>query len=65
MIDRDALIKQIIKPSQGIPAYSFLMPGFPASNSEGLKDIQNYDVAAGQASCWPTPASRTARASPS
>jgi ABC-type oligopeptide transport system substrate-binding subunit len=45
VIDRDSLIQQIIKPSQGIPAYSFLMPGFPASNSQGLKDIQNYDVA--------------------
>jgi ABC-type oligopeptide transport system substrate-binding subunit len=45
VVDRDALIKQIIKPSQGIPAYSFLMPGFPASNSQGLKDIQSYDVA--------------------
>ncbi|MBV9546210.1 MAG: peptide ABC transporter substrate-binding protein, partial [Chloroflexi bacterium] len=43
VIPRDDLIKQIIKPTQGIPAYSFLMPGFPASNSEGLKDIQNYD----------------------
>jgi ABC-type transport system substrate-binding protein len=46
LIPRDDLIKQIIKPSQGIPAYSFLMPGFPAANSEGLKDIQNYDPAA-------------------
>jgi ABC-type oligopeptide transport system substrate-binding subunit len=45
IVDRDSLIAQIIKPSQGIPAYSFLMPGFPASNSQGLKDIQNYDVA--------------------
>lgn len=45
VIDRDALIQSIIKPNQGIPAYSFLMPGFPASNSEGLKGIQNYDVA--------------------
>ena len=44
VIPRDDLIKQIIKPSQGIPAFSFLMPGFPAANSEGLKDIQNYDV---------------------
>ena len=33
VIDRDGLIKSIIKPTQGIPAYSFLMPGFPASNS--------------------------------
>lgn len=43
IVDRDTLIKTIITPSQGIPAYSFLMPGFPASNSEGLKDIQAYD----------------------
>jgi peptide/nickel transport system substrate-binding protein/oligopeptide transport system substrate-binding protein len=46
VIDRDTLIQQIIKPSQGIPAYSFLMPGFPASNSKELSSIQNYDVAA-------------------
>ncbi|HNP71772.1 MAG TPA: peptide ABC transporter substrate-binding protein, partial [Kouleothrix sp.] len=45
VIDRDSIIKEIIKPSQGIPAYSFLMPGFPAANSDGLKDIQSYDVA--------------------
>ncbi|MDQ3810314.1 MAG: peptide ABC transporter substrate-binding protein [Chloroflexota bacterium] len=43
IIPRDDLIKQIIKPSQGIPAYSFLMPGFPGANSEGLKAIQSYD----------------------
>jgi ABC-type oligopeptide transport system substrate-binding subunit len=43
IIPRDDLIKSIIKPSQGIPAYSFLMPGFPASNSDGLKSIQSYD----------------------
>jgi ABC-type oligopeptide transport system substrate-binding subunit len=43
VIDRDSIIKQILKPSQAIPAYSFLMPGFPASNSEALKDVQNYD----------------------
>ncbi len=43
IVDRDTLIKSIITPSQGIPAYSFLMPGFPGSNSEGLKDIQSYD----------------------
>ena len=45
LIPRDDIIKQIIKPSQGIPAYSFLMPGFPAANSQGLKDIQSYDPA--------------------
>jgi ABC-type oligopeptide transport system substrate-binding subunit len=43
LIPRDELIRTIIKPSQGIPAYSFLMPGFPAANSEGLKSIQSYD----------------------
>ena len=43
VIDRDSIIKQILKPSQAIPAYSFLMPGFPASNSKVLSDIQNYN----------------------
>lgn len=43
IIDRDTLIKTIVQPSQGIPAYSFLMPGFPAANSEGLKEYQSYD----------------------
>jgi peptide/nickel transport system substrate-binding protein/oligopeptide transport system substrate-binding protein len=43
VIPRDDIIKQILKPTQAIPAYSFLMPGFPAANSEGLKDIQSYD----------------------
>jgi len=45
LVPRDDLIKQIIKPSQGIPAFSFLMPGFPAANSAALKDIQSYDPA--------------------
>ena len=49
IVDRDTLIKTIITPTQGIPAYSFLMPGFPASNSEGLKDIQRYDPERGRA----------------
>jgi len=43
IVPRDDIIKQIVRPSQGIPAFSFLMPGFPASNSQGLKDIQSYD----------------------
>lgn len=43
VIPRDDIIKQILKPTQAIPAYSFLMPGFPASNSDAYKDIQNYD----------------------
>lgn len=49
IIDRDTLIKSVITPSQGIPAYSFLMPGFPASNSAALKDIQAFDVAKAKA----------------
>jgi ABC-type oligopeptide transport system substrate-binding subunit len=44
IVARDDLIKQIVKPSQGIPAFSFLMPGFPAANSEALKSIQSYDA---------------------
>ena len=45
IVPRDDIIQQIVKPTQGIPAYSFLMPGFPASNSQALKDIQSYDPA--------------------
>lgn len=46
-IDRDALIKNIIK-RQGIAAYSFLMPGFPAANADELKslDVNKFDPAA-------------------
>ncbi len=49
VIDRDALIANVIK-RQGIPAYSFLMPGFPAANSDVLKNenVNQYDVAAAQ-----------------
>jgi ABC-type transport system substrate-binding protein len=43
IVDRDAIIANIVTPTQGIPAYSFLMPGFPGSNSEALSSIQNYD----------------------
>jgi oligopeptide transport system substrate-binding protein len=45
VVDRDQIQKSILGPS-GTPAYSWLAPGFPASNREGLKDIQKYDVAA-------------------
>ena len=41
-IDRDTLKTQILGPN-GVPAYSWLAPGFPANNTEGLKDIQAYD----------------------
>jgi ABC-type transport system substrate-binding protein len=49
IVDRDAIIQNIITETQAIPAYSFLMPGFPASNSEALKDIQAYDPEKGRA----------------
>jgi len=49
IVDRDTLIKNIVTSSQGIPAYSFLMPGFPAANSEALKNIQSYDPAKAKA----------------
>ncbi len=41
-IDRDAIQQQILGPS-GTQAYSWLAPGFPASNREGLQDIQKFD----------------------
>jgi len=41
-IDRDTLKAQVLGPN-GVPAYSWLAPGFPANNTEGLKDIQAYD----------------------
>ncbi|MFN8664225.1 MAG: peptide ABC transporter substrate-binding protein [Thermomicrobiales bacterium] len=43
-IDRDALKAQILGPA-GVPAYSWLAPGFPAANGEELSSIQNYDPA--------------------
>jgi peptide/nickel transport system substrate-binding protein/oligopeptide transport system substrate-binding protein len=43
-IDRDALQAQILGPA-GVPAYSWLAPGFPAANGEELSSIQNYDPA--------------------
>jgi ABC-type transport system substrate-binding protein len=48
-IDRDSIIKNIVG-RQGIPAYSFLMPGFPDSTSTDLKneDVNKFDVAAAQ-----------------
>jgi peptide/nickel transport system substrate-binding protein/oligopeptide transport system substrate-binding protein len=42
VIDREAM-KQQIWTSQANPAYSYMMPGFPDANEEGLKDIQKFD----------------------
>src|SRR3712207_9478403 len=52
VIDRDAIQQSILGP-EGSPAYSWLAPGFPASNREGLADIQRFDPALeiGRASC--------------
>ncbi|MGC4105821.1 MAG: peptide ABC transporter substrate-binding protein [Thermomicrobiales bacterium] len=41
-VDRDAMQKAIWD-TQAIPAPSYLAPGFPASDVEGLQDIQKYD----------------------
>ena len=47
-IDRESIVENVVGTTVGIPAYSFLAPGFPASNSDGLKDIQDYDCEAAQ-----------------
>jgi ABC-type transport system substrate-binding protein len=41
-IDRDALKEAVLGPA-GIPAYSWLAPGFPASQTEEIKDVQAFD----------------------
>ncbi len=41
-IDRDAIQQQILGPA-GTPANSWLAPGFPAANSEGLAEIQAFN----------------------
>jgi peptide/nickel transport system substrate-binding protein/oligopeptide transport system substrate-binding protein len=47
-LDRDSIVQNVIGSRAAVPAYSFLAPGFPASNSEGLRDIQVYDCEAAQ-----------------
>jgi peptide/nickel transport system substrate-binding protein/oligopeptide transport system substrate-binding protein len=42
IIDREALVSSIIGIG-GTEAYSFLAPGFPGADRDGLKSIQNYD----------------------
>ena len=42
VVDREAM-KQQIWGSQANAAYAFLAPGFPASNNEGLAEIQRFD----------------------
>ncbi len=49
-LDRDAIVENVVGGQFGIPAYSFLAPGFPASDTAGaLKDIQGFDCPAAQA----------------
>ncbi|MCY4018727.1 MAG: peptide ABC transporter substrate-binding protein [Chloroflexi bacterium] len=48
-LDRESIVENVVGTTVGIPAYSFLAPGFPASNSAGLQDIQDYDCEAAQA----------------
>lgn len=47
-LDRDSIVANVIGPRFGIPAYSMLAPGFPASSSAEFKDIQGYDCEAAQ-----------------
>lgn len=43
-IDRESIVKNVVGSQFGIAAYSFLAPGFPASDGDGsLKSIQGYD----------------------
>jgi ABC-type oligopeptide transport system substrate-binding subunit len=49
-IDRESIVKNVIGTRLAIPAYSFLAPGFPASDAKGdFKSIQGYDCPAAQA----------------
>ncbi len=49
-LDRDSIVANIIGAQFGIPAYSFLAPGFPASDVNGdLHPLQAYDCPAAQA----------------
>jgi peptide/nickel transport system substrate-binding protein/oligopeptide transport system substrate-binding protein len=46
-VDRESIVKNVLTPIKGMPAYAFLMPGYPASDKERkLKDLQNYDCKA-------------------
>lgn len=41
-VDRETIKAQILGPA-GVPAFSWLAPGFPAANGEALAEIQAYD----------------------
>jgi peptide/nickel transport system substrate-binding protein/oligopeptide transport system substrate-binding protein len=43
-IDREAIVKNVYGEIKALPAHSFLMPGYPASDVDGeLEDLQTYD----------------------
>jgi peptide/nickel transport system substrate-binding protein/oligopeptide transport system substrate-binding protein len=43
-VDRESIVKNVYGEMKAMPAYSMLMPGFPASDTEGaLHEYQNYD----------------------
>jgi ABC-type transport system substrate-binding protein len=44
-VDRDAIVQGILAPT-AVPAYTWLMPGFPDANEDALKSIQAFDPAA-------------------
>jgi peptide/nickel transport system substrate-binding protein/oligopeptide transport system substrate-binding protein len=46
-VDRDAIKEQVLGPS-GTQAYSWLAPGFPASQREAVQDIQKFDPELGR-----------------
>jgi ABC-type transport system substrate-binding protein len=47
-LDRDSIVATVVGPRLGIPAYSMLSPGFPASSSAELREFQDYDCPAAQ-----------------
>ncbi len=43
-VDREAIVKNVYGEILAMPAYAFLMPGFPSSDVDGtLKEYQTYD----------------------
>jgi len=48
-LDREAIVANVVGEQFAIPAYSFLAPGFPASDTDGsLQSIQGFDCPAAQ-----------------
>ncbi len=47
-IDREAIVDGILAP-MAMPAYTWLMPGFPDADQDALKDIQAFDPEAARA----------------